>query len=117
MPPRRNKEKSQQLTEFEQSGDYRPWTRSIFLSRNKRSCAAKQFHSDVSLEATDRRAPTNSKNWQQLAARWSTAAGVIISASSIRRRLLHRGLTKIRHTHVTAQLVPLSSGLGEKDRP
>ncbi|GFV13153.1 transposable element Tc1 transposase [Trichonephila clavipes] len=29
---------------------------------------------------------------KQLAARWSTATGVLMSASSIRRRLLHRGL-------------------------
>ncbi|GFW36850.1 hypothetical protein TNCV_4348911 [Trichonephila clavipes] len=28
------------------------------------SCAAEQFHSDASLEAVDRRAPNNSKNWQ-----------------------------------------------------
>ncbi|GFX21117.1 transposable element Tcb2 transposase [Trichonephila clavipes] len=30
--------------------------------------------------------------FRQLAARWSTATGVLMSASSIRRRLLHRGL-------------------------
>ncbi|GFW70325.1 HTH_Tnp_Tc3_2 domain-containing protein [Trichonephila clavipes] len=29
---------------------------------------------------------------RQLAARWSTDTGVLMSASSIRRRLLHRGL-------------------------
>ncbi|GFW43034.1 transposable element Tcb2 transposase [Trichonephila clavipes] len=29
---------------------------------------------------------------RQLTARWSTATGVLMSASSIRRRLLHRGL-------------------------
>ncbi|GFU69261.1 transposable element Tcb2 transposase [Trichonephila clavipes] len=29
---------------------------------------------------------------RQLATRWSTATGVLMSASSIRRRLLHRGL-------------------------
>ncbi|GFW47870.1 transposable element Tcb2 transposase [Trichonephila clavipes] len=29
---------------------------------------------------------------RQLAARWSTTTGVLMSASSIRRRLLHRGL-------------------------
>ncbi|GFX32104.1 uncharacterized protein TNCV_4099531 [Trichonephila clavipes] len=28
------------------------------------SCAAEQFHGDTSLEAVDRRAPNNSKNWQ-----------------------------------------------------
>ncbi|GFX77485.1 transposable element Tcb2 transposase [Trichonephila clavipes] len=31
-------------------------------------------------------------NSRQLTARWSTATGVLMSASSIRRRLLHRGL-------------------------
>ncbi|GFW66800.1 hypothetical protein TNCV_3783701 [Trichonephila clavipes] len=57
MPPRRNKEKFQQLTEFERGlreGGF-------FLSRNRRSCAEEQFHSDASLEAMDRRAPNNSK--------------------------------------------------------
>ncbi|PRD30833.1 UNVERIFIED_CONTAM: hypothetical protein NCL1_25220 [Trichonephila clavipes] len=49
MPPRRNKEKFQQLVEFERRGS---------------SCTAEQFHSDASLEAVDRRAPNNSKNWQ-----------------------------------------------------
>ncbi|GFW10143.1 transposable element Tc1 transposase [Trichonephila clavipes] len=35
----------------------------------------------------------NSKNWQwTMKGSWSTAAGVLLSASSIRRRLLHRGL-------------------------
>ncbi|GFU63942.1 HTH_Tnp_Tc3_2 domain-containing protein [Trichonephila clavipes] len=29
---------------------------------------------------------------KQVAARWSTATGVLMSATSIRRRLLHRGL-------------------------
>ncbi|GFX31185.1 transposable element Tc1 transposase [Trichonephila clavipes] len=80
------------------------------------SYAAEQFHSDVSLEAVDRRAPNNSKNWQwttegdvsarrstpsphnrtvfsrQFAAFWSPATGVLMSASSIRRRLLCREL-------------------------
>ncbi|GFT94082.1 hypothetical protein TNCV_1078871, partial [Trichonephila clavipes] len=31
-------------------------------------------------------------SFRQLAARWSTATGVLMSVSSIRRRLLHRGL-------------------------
>ncbi|GFW39073.1 hypothetical protein TNCV_1830651 [Trichonephila clavipes] len=35
---------------------------------------------------------------RQLAARWSTATGVLMSASSIRRRLLHRGV-RLRGTH------------------
>ncbi|GFW69389.1 transposable element Tc1 transposase [Trichonephila clavipes] len=81
--------------------------------RARRSlCAVKQFHSDASLEAVDRRAR---KSWQwttegdhrhllrmalndrtassrQLAARWSIATSVLMTASSIRRHLLHRGL-------------------------
>ncbi|GFU87451.1 uncharacterized protein TNCV_2445851 [Trichonephila clavipes] len=65
MPPRRNKEKFHQDTEFKREEDYRPSRRRIFLSRNRSSCAAEQFHSDTSLEAVDRRAPNNSKNWQR----------------------------------------------------
>ncbi|GFS58582.1 NACHT and WD repeat domain-containing protein 2 [Trichonephila clavipes] len=38
-----------------------------FLSRIRSSWVAKQFHSDASLEAVDRRAQNNSKNWQ-----WTT---------------------------------------------
>ncbi|GFX21118.1 uncharacterized protein TNCV_4366971 [Trichonephila clavipes] len=58
MPPRRNKEKFQQLTEFERGKIIG------LLSRNRSSCAVEQFHSDASLEAEDRRAPNNSKNWK-----------------------------------------------------
>ncbi|GFW49388.1 uncharacterized protein TNCV_3058951 [Trichonephila clavipes] len=99
--------------------DYRPSRRRIFLSSNRSSCTAEQFHSDVSFESVDQRAPKNSKNcrerWKvtsasddghllrmavndcttssrQLAVRWSTATGVLMSASSIRRCLLHSGL-------------------------
>ncbi|GFY32529.1 hypothetical protein TNCV_3560371 [Trichonephila clavipes] len=36
----------------------------IFLFRNRRSFAAEQFHSDVSFDAVECRAPNNSKNWQ-----------------------------------------------------
>ncbi|GFW61817.1 transposable element Tcb2 transposase [Trichonephila clavipes] len=99
--------------------DNRPSRRRIFLSRNRSSCAAEQFHSDASYKAVDRRAPNNSKtgsgrrkvtsarndrhllritvndrtaSYRQLAACWSTATGVLISSSSIRQRLLHRGL-------------------------
>ncbi|GFU62793.1 transposable element Tc1 transposase, partial [Trichonephila clavipes] len=83
------------------------------------SCAAEQFHIHGSLEAVDRRTPSNSKSgsgqWMrtsegddrhlirialndrtaspgQLAAHWTIATGVLMSASSIRRRLLHRRL-------------------------
>ncbi|GFY27352.1 uncharacterized protein TNCV_2069721 [Trichonephila clavipes] len=64
MPPRRNKEKLKQLTEFEQGRIIALLRRRIFLSRNRSLCAAEQFHSDASLETVDRRAPNNSKNWQ-----------------------------------------------------
>ncbi|GFW30567.1 transposable element Tc1 transposase [Trichonephila clavipes] len=60
MPPRRNKEEFQKLTEFE-------WRR-IFLWSNRSPCAAEHFHSDASFE---RRAPNNSKNWQ-----WTTEGAV-----------------------------------------
>ncbi|GFU63136.1 hypothetical protein TNCV_3150561 [Trichonephila clavipes] len=43
---------------------YWPSKRRIFLSRNRSSCSAEQFHSDTSLETVDRRAPNNSKKWQ-----------------------------------------------------
>ena len=101
--------------------DYRPSGRRIFLSRHWSSYfyAAKQFQSDASLEAMDRRAPNNSKigsGWQkvtspcdgrhllrmaineptasswQLAASWSNDRGVLMLDSSIDRRLLHRVL-------------------------
>ncbi|GFY11496.1 uncharacterized protein TNCV_3183341 [Trichonephila clavipes] len=79
MPPRRNKEKFKQLAEFERGEDHRPSRRRIFQSRNRSSCAAEQFHSDTSLEAVDRQAPNNSKNWQwmkegNVSARRSTSA-------------------------------------------
>ncbi|GFT15391.1 uncharacterized protein TNCV_3264231 [Trichonephila clavipes] len=75
MPPRRNKEKFQQLTEGE---DYRSSRREI-LYHNKSSCAAEHFHSVASLESVRRQAPNNSKNWQwttegEVSARQSTPA-------------------------------------------
>ncbi|GFY28720.1 transposable element Tcb2 transposase [Trichonephila clavipes] len=77
-----------------------------------------RFHSDASVEAVDRQAPNNITGSdrrkvtsarddrhlfriavndftafsRQLEASWSIATGVPMSASSIRRRLLHRGL-------------------------
>ncbi|GFY15442.1 transposable element Tcb1 transposase [Trichonephila clavipes] len=90
-----------------------------------------QFHSDASLEAVDQQAPNNLKNWQwttvtsacndqhllhmavndhtassrQLAAHWSTATGVLMSALSIHRHLLHRGL----HARVSLYRIPLTA--------
>ncbi|GFX87466.1 transposable element Tcb2 transposase [Trichonephila clavipes] len=42
---------------------------------------------------------------RQLAARWSTATGVLMSASLIRRRLLHRGL----RARVPLHRIPLTA--------
>ncbi|GFU91843.1 hypothetical protein TNCV_3192301 [Trichonephila clavipes] len=72
MPPRRNKEKFQLLRSLN-GEDYRPSRMRIFLSRNRRSCAEDQFHSDVNLEVVDRRAPNNSKNWQWTKERYVSA--------------------------------------------
>ncbi|GFS68183.1 transposable element Tcb2 transposase [Trichonephila clavipes] len=121
MPPRRNKEKFQQLTE-----DYRPSRRRIFLTRNGSSCAAEQFHSGASLETVDQQAPKNCQ-WmtegnvsarqsihtpydrtassRQLATRWSTATGALMLVSSIRRHLLHRGL------RAKLEVVPFLKGI------
>ncbi|GFX23596.1 uncharacterized protein TNCV_3770691 [Trichonephila clavipes] len=63
MPPRRNKDKFQQRTEFKRGKIIGPSRRRIFLSRNRNSCTVEPFHSDASLEAVDQRAPNNSKNW------------------------------------------------------
>ncbi|GFV40265.1 hypothetical protein TNCV_1444181 [Trichonephila clavipes] len=68
MPPRPNKVKTQQHKEFERGG-LSAFRKVIFLSLNTNQCAAEQFHSVVSLEAVNRRAPNNLKNWQ-----WTTEA-------------------------------------------
>ncbi|GFS84112.1 transposable element Tcb2 transposase [Trichonephila clavipes] len=52
------------------------------------------------MAVNDRRASS-----RQLAALWSTATSVLISASSIRRRLLHRGL----HTRVPLCRISLTA--------
>ncbi|GFV79667.1 uncharacterized protein TNCV_1724921 [Trichonephila clavipes] len=74
------------------------------------SCAEEQFRSDASLEAVDRQAENDSKNWQWTAEGpratidtcttkqlfllvvSSTMVGVLMSASAILRRRRHRGL-------------------------
>ncbi|GFV49371.1 transposable element Tc1 transposase [Trichonephila clavipes] len=79
MPPRRNKEKLQELTDFEldiiglREGGFSYRAIGARVQRNS---------------STVRRI---SKHFFQ-AARKFTATGVLMSASSIRRRLLHRGL-------------------------
>ncbi|GFY13560.1 hypothetical protein TNCV_4959301 [Trichonephila clavipes] len=101
--------------------DNRTSRRRIFLSRNKSSYASEKLLSYANLEAVDHRAPTTQKTgvnkWmsassdryllrmvvnertassRQLTARWSIATGVLMSASSIRQRLLQRGYTFIQ---------------------
>ncbi|GFT54908.1 transposable element Tc1 transposase [Trichonephila clavipes] len=119
MSPRRNREKLQQLTEFKRGriiglreGEFsyraigarvqrnssilmRVWkqwtdesrtTRKTCSVRRKVMSARDEWHL-LRMAVNDR--TTSSR---QMAARWSTATGVLMSASSIRRRLLHRGL-------------------------
>ena len=86
---------------------------------NSISCAAEQFHTDTDLKAVDRLHRTTRKpgsgrkkgmltgddrrplcmavndhtaSSRQLVTRWSTATGILMSASPIRRGLLHHGL-------------------------
>ena len=58
------KEKFQQLTEFERERIIDLGVGGIFLSQNSSSCAAEQIHSDASLEAVDRWSPNKLKKWQ-----------------------------------------------------
>ncbi|GFV92305.1 transposable element Tc1 transposase [Trichonephila clavipes] len=89
MPPRRNKEKFQQLTEFErrrmiglQEGgfSYRAIRARVQLNSSIVMRVWKQWTDE---HRTTRKTDTSSR---QLAARWSTATGVLMSTSSIRRR-------------------------------
>ncbi|GFX47343.1 HTH_Tnp_Tc3_2 domain-containing protein [Trichonephila clavipes] len=111
MLPPRNKEIFQQLTKFERGGT----TFEQEVARVQRNSSTvrrvwKQWtdeHRKTRKTASGRRKETSERNdrhllrlvgndctasFRQLAARWSTATGVLMSASSIRRRLLHRGL-------------------------
>ncbi|GFU92511.1 transposable element Tc1 transposase [Trichonephila clavipes] len=119
MPPRRNKEKLQQLTEFERgrfiglreggftyraigarvqwngSTVMRVWKQWTEENRTTRKTGSGQRN--VMSVRDDRhllRMAVNDRatSSRQFAARWSTATGVLMSASSIRRRLLHRRL-------------------------
>ncbi|GFY06687.1 transposable element Tc1 transposase [Trichonephila clavipes] len=119
MPPRRYKEKLQLLTEFERGRSiglreggfsyhaigarlqpnsftimrvWKQWTdenrttRKTDRGRQKVTSARADQHL-LRMVVNDRK--TSSR---QLAARWSTATGVLMSTSSMHRRLLHRGL-------------------------
>ncbi|GFV94321.1 hypothetical protein TNCV_2267751 [Trichonephila clavipes] len=57
--------------------NYRPLIRRTFLSRNRSSYTAEQFHRDASQEVVDRRAPNNSKKWQ-----WMTEGDVSVQPST-----------------------------------
>ena len=107
--------------------DYRPSRRRIYQLRNSSSCAMENFQSDASLEAVDWQAPNISKlavndgRWRQrptidtcstwrwmtrqLSARWYIARGVLMTASSILRRLLCHGL----HASVSLYRIPLTA--------
>ncbi|GFT00743.1 transposable element Tc1 transposase [Trichonephila clavipes] len=115
MPPRRNKVKFKQFTEFVR-GLYRPSRRRISyraigarVQQNSSTVMPvwKQWTCEHRRTGSGRRKVTSAcydphlirmafndrtAFSRQLAARWSTATGVLMSASSIRRRLLHRGL-------------------------
>ncbi|GFY36046.1 transposable element Tc1 transposase [Trichonephila clavipes] len=119
MPPRRNQKKFQQLTEFErgsiiglQEGGFychatgarvqrnsstvmRVWKQWTDENRTTRKTGSERrkvtsAHDDrhlLCMPMNDRTASS-----RQLTARWSTAAAVLMSASSICRRLMRRGL-------------------------
>ncbi|GFU20840.1 transposable element Tc1 transposase [Trichonephila clavipes] len=129
-PPRRNKEKFQQPTNFERgkiislreggfsyraigarvqrdsSTVMRIWkqwideyrtTRKTGSGRRKVTSARDDRHL-LRMTVSDRTASS-----RELAARWSTATGILMSASSIPRRLLHRGL-RARENPLAANL-------------
>ncbi|GFY23728.1 transposable element Tc1 transposase [Trichonephila clavipes] len=117
MPPRRNKEKFQQLTEFERGKiidlceggfSYRAirargqWNSSTVMrvwkqwinehrtirktgSGRRKLMSACDDRYLLRMAVSERTASS-----RQLVARWSTATGVLMLASSMRRRLLHR---------------------------
>ncbi|GFT83678.1 transposable element Tc1 transposase [Trichonephila clavipes] len=119
MPPRRNKEKFQQLTEFERGriiglreggfssraiGTRVQWNSSTVMRvwkqwsdehRTTRKTGSRRWK--VTSARDDRHLLYIAMNEstalpRQLAARWCTATGILMLASSIRRRLLHHGL-------------------------
>ncbi|GFV30276.1 uncharacterized protein TNCV_97511 [Trichonephila clavipes] len=78
--------------------DCRPSRRKIFLPHNRSSCAAEQFHSDASLEALNRRAPNNSKNWQ-----WTTEGEVSAHLSRHACGYLSAGYCTLTHVAKTVR--------------
>ena len=117
MPPRRNKLKFQQLVEFERGRIiglreggffYRAMTarvqrNSSTVIRVQKQCTDE--HQTTQKPGSGRRKVMSTRDnrhllrmavndrtasSRKLAARWSTVTGVLMSASSIRRRLLHR---------------------------
>ncbi|GFW48654.1 transposable element Tc1 transposase [Trichonephila clavipes] len=119
MPPRRNKEKFQQLTKLErrkiiglQEGGFsyreirareqrnsstamriwKQWTDELRISRKtgngrRKVTSARDDRHLLCMAVND-----STISSRQLAARWSSATGVLMSASSFCGRLLHRGL-------------------------
>ncbi|GFX59615.1 transposable element Tcb2 transposase [Trichonephila clavipes] len=93
MLPRRKKEKLQQFTEFERGGLSAFEKDDFPIAQLELVCSGTvpQFASSepTVTEQLEKLAVDYGRQW---AARWSTAIGVLMPASSIRRRLLHRGL-------------------------
>ncbi|GFW11763.1 transposable element Tc1 transposase [Trichonephila clavipes] len=123
MPPRRNKKKFQQHTESERGriiclreGGFFYRTKGVRVQRNSSTVMRvwKQWtdeHRTNRKTGSGRRKVTSARDdrhllhrgvndrtasSRQLAAHWSTVTGVLISVSSIHRRLLHRGLHESR---------------------
>ncbi|GFX62330.1 transposable element Tcb1 transposase [Trichonephila clavipes] len=124
MPPRRNKEKFQQLMEFEREritglreGGFSFRAIGAHVQRNSSTVMRvwKQWsdeHQTTRKTGNGRRKVTSARDdrhllrmavndstasSRQLAACWSTAKGILMSASSIHRRLPHRGLRARNH--------------------
>ncbi|GFV32716.1 transposable element Tc1 transposase [Trichonephila clavipes] len=128
MPPRRKKEKFQQLTEFEQGrviglgeGGFSIAQYGARVQRNSSTVIRvwKQWtheHRTTGKTGRRRRKVTSARDdryrfrmavngrtasSRQFASRWSIATGVLMSASSIRRRLLPRGLRALYRIPLT----------------
>ncbi|GFT54024.1 transposable element Tc1 transposase [Trichonephila clavipes] len=118
MPTRRSKEKFQQLTEFERGifsrrkGGFsyhaigarvqqnssiamrvwKQWTDEHRITRKTGSGRRNMTSAHDDRDLLRMAVNDCTASSRQLTARWATATDVLMSASSIRRRLLHRGL-------------------------
>ncbi|GFS89744.1 transposable element Tc1 transposase [Trichonephila clavipes] len=129
MPPHRTKEKSQQLTEFERGRiiglregefSYRAIGARVQPNNSTVMRVWKQWtdeHRTTRETGSGRRKVTSVRDdrhllrmalndhtgsSRQLAERWSTASGIGMSASLIRRHLLHRAMVPLHRIPLTA---------------